>query len=365
MRSISRPVALIMEYRPMSANLVIFENLLRELLKKVNIEGVMLIPSKFKETAVLPEELSIKKIYYSKTLKIWRVSRKLRNYSIYHFIATSRFSSIAARRHPSIFTVYDLMTLKGIVPRGKRSRENLRRDIRYLNDVDIVHSISDVTRDDLCDIAGIDRNRIEVIHIGVDLTTYKVRDKAEARRLLGLPPKSPIVLNVGNEWGHKNTKRLFTAFSKVLKEVPDALLVRIGHTNEEMSPLIQTLSLGEAVIRTGPLSGTPHLYYNAADVYVCPDLDTGFGMPNLEAMASGCPVATSKNGAFPEVVGDAALLFNPFSEEEMASSIVRLLKDDRLRRELITKGLERVKGFTWEKCADKIAMLYERLIGNG
>jgi glycosyltransferase involved in cell wall biosynthesis len=102
--------------------------------------------------------------------------------------------------------------------------------------------------------------------------------------------------------------------------------------------------------------------YAAADIFVFPSLYEGFGLPVLEAMARGVPVATSGRASLAEVAGDAALIFDPESEPSIAGAIERLLADDELRRRLGDAGRERAAGFTWERTAELTVETYRRAL---
>jgi glycosyltransferase involved in cell wall biosynthesis len=101
---------------------------------------------------------------------------------------------------------------------------------------------------------------------------------------------------------------------------------------------------------------------NAADVFIFPSLEEGFGLPPLEAMACGTPVIASNRASLPEVVGDAALLVDPESEEEIAEGIKQVLANKDLREQLIKKGFERARLFSWEKTARQTLEVYKAVV---
>ena len=109
-----------------------------------------------------------------------------------------------------------------------------------------------------------------------------------------------------------------------------------------------------------PLSPLPHLYA-AASMTVFPSFYEGFGIPVVEAMACACPVVASNVTSIPEIAGDAAMLVNPNSVEEIAAAMARLDSDPELRRELIARGLRRAGMFTWNNCARQTLAAYRRL----
>jgi glycosyltransferase involved in cell wall biosynthesis len=104
------------------------------------------------------------------------------------------------------------------------------------------------------------------------------------------------------------------------------------------------------------------LLYNCADVFLYPSLYEGFGIPLLEAMACGVPVITSNTTSIPEVVGDAALLINPRDGEELKKALLSLLNDEKLRKELINRGFEQVRKFSWRKTAEDTLAIYENAL---
>ena len=104
--------------------------------------------------------------------------------------------------------------------------------------------------------------------------------------------------------------------------------------------------------------------YNMATVFVFPSFYEGFGIPVLEGMACGVPVVTSKVSSMPEVGGDAAVYFDPYDETDMAAKIESVLTDERLRKEMIAKGLQKVKEYSWEKCAEETLQVYREVLGN-
>jgi glycosyltransferase involved in cell wall biosynthesis len=103
------------------------------------------------------------------------------------------------------------------------------------------------------------------------------------------------------------------------------------------------------------------LLYNAASLFVFPSLYEGFGLPPLEAMACGLPILASNNSSIPEIVSDAALLFDAQDVEGMSDTIRRALTDDTLRKTLITKGIERATTFSWDKCARETVEVYKAI----
>ena len=160
--------------------------------------------------------------------------------------------------------------------------------------------------------------------------------------------------------------RLISAYSILRKEHKiDAKLVIAGKRTSVHKDLLKgchELGLAEDVIFTGhvPTVDLVHIY-NAADLFVYPSLNEGFGIPMLEAMACGTPVVTSNISALPEVAGDAAILVNPYNVEELAHATYGVLHNEELKQTLIEKGLERARMFSWEKTARETIEVYRQV----
>jgi len=338
---------------------VIARELFLNLKDKLNIEEVMGI--RFRENRKIKWDTLPTRIitYRTKHLRDFQLLWKLPRYDLYHF-QSHVFSSLIKHRRPAIATAIDLIPLKGGFYSGTHL-EAVKRSFQFLKDAEQIIAISQSTKKDLIELLDINPQKIKVIYLGVNHEIYRMRNKKEAKRTLGLPEDKRILLNVGTENKNKNIKRLIKVFHRLQKRFKDLMLIRVGLPSNEITDLIAKLSLAKKVLRVGFLKGYPNLYYNASDLYICADLLGGFGMPNLEAMASGCPVAASKNGAFPEVVGDAGLFFNPQDEDDIFEKIFTLLENSKLRKEYAQKGLERAKLFSWKKMADKTMKVYEQV----
>ena len=159
-------------------------------------------------------------------------------------------------------------------------------------------------------------------------------------------------MRAGSEEPRRNVSTILQAFKNVLLEYPDALLVRVGSRWDTITKMIESMNLNENIVRPGKVSEKLlPLYYSAADVYVCLDKDTGFGLPPLEAMSCGVPVVCSREGAFPEVVGNTGFLINPMDKKAAADSLKMILSDNKLRSRLSKRAFNRAK--TFNSCGDE------------
>lgn len=228
----------------------------------------------------------------------------------------------------------------------------------YMSSVrsDAIITISKKVKKDIVRYYGIPGEDISVVYHGVDREVFYARGAHEvgaARKKYGLP--ASFVLYLASSLPHKNYERLLEAFGIVKKKRPGLKLVLIGardYGHEAIRKKIGELGLTEAVVFLGwlPFEDIPAIY-SAADAFVFPSLHEGFGMPVLEAMACGVPVVCSGIEPLDEVAGDAARFIDPHDSASMAEGIVEVLSDERVRRRLVEKGLERASSFTWEKTA--------------
>lgn len=208
--------------------------------------------------------------------------------------------------------------------------------------------ISEFTRGELMRLLPRLACETPVVHNGVDpVWSTPVRGERPHRR--------PYVLFVGNIKPHKNVRRLVDAFGRIMPDVPHDLVIvgrREGMRTIDTEVVRRAETIGDRVTFTGELDFDDlRTYVASADVLVAPSLYEGFGLPPLEAMAAGCPTLVARAASLPEVCGDAALYCDPLDVNDMASRLLELLRDARLRDELRARGRAQAARFTWEACA--------------
>ncbi|MCC6905919.1 MAG: glycosyltransferase family 4 protein [Anaerolineae bacterium] len=230
---------------------------------------------------------------------------------------------------------------------------------------DHVIAVSEATRQDLIHLYGTCPEKISVIPHGVDPRFFAAPAADEAARLrveYHIPP-GPVVLTVGTLQPRKNHLRLVQAFART---GVDAVLVVAGGQGwgyDAVLREVERLGLGGRVIFTGHIPDTdlPGLYRLAA-VLAYPSLYEGFGLPPLEAMASGTPVVAANTSSLPEVVGEAGMLVDPFDVDALAAALARVLGDATLCAALSERGVERAGRFTWARAAQAVWHVYEQLL---
>lgn len=181
----------------------------------------------------------------------------------------------------------------------------------------------------------------------------------ELRKKFGLGDK-PYILTVGNLQPRKNLPRLIRAFNSWKKKGGDANLVIVGKKAWMFNDIMKAAAGGSSsIILTDYVSEEDLIrLYNAATCFVYPSFYEGFGIPPLEAMACGTPVAVANATSLPEVVGNAGIYFNPFNEKEIEASIDKLMTDENLRKELVEMGFKQIRKFDWAKSAAVIYKTY-------
>jgi glycosyltransferase involved in cell wall biosynthesis len=265
---------------------------------------------------------------------------------------------------PTVTTVYDLQhrelpTLFSRTERGYRrwAYEGAARR------ADLVLTTSEYSRGRLIEIAGVAPGKVISVPMGIDHERFRQTDDEadqDVRRQLSLPER--YVVYPANLWPHKNHDRLVDALGHVGDR--ELHMVLTGQEYGRRKALIERArhaGVADRVHHLGYVPGdaVPALY-RAAAAMVFPSLYEGFGSPPLEAMACGLPVASATSGSLAEMVGDAALTFDPTSVDEIAAAIERVVEDDGLRQRLRGEGLSRAAEFTWSKAAQRHVELYAR-----
>ena len=247
---------------------------------------------------------------------------------------------------PTVVTLHDIQhrDLPEFFGAAQRSFRRLAYD-RAARAAAAVVVLSEFVRTRALDLLELDPARVHVVPHGVDHEVFRPGDEE----------REPFILYPARPWPHKNHPRLLEAFASLQATRPRLRLVLTGGGLERLGPL------PDGVEALGPVS-SEHLasLYRRAACLVFPSLYEGFGMPPLEAMACGCPVAASNAGALPEVCGDAAVLFDPTDVDAIAAAI---LETDERRDELREQGIARAAAYTWEETARRHEAVYAEALG--
>lgn len=275
----------------------------------------------------------------------------------YYTLLTRR--GVGDYRCPVVMTVWDMIPElfpAELDPNGWNT-EAKRKAIMAAQ---AVICISENTKKDLLERYAIPEQRVSVTHLASEI------DASISHGPEPVPAK-PFFLYVGLRHSYKNFGGLLVAFAKARSLRPGAALCVVGasFSNDEERQ-IASLGLADAVEHYGHVSDA-HLakLYRCSLAFVYPSFYEGFGIPPLEAMACGTPVIAANRSSVPEVVGDAALLFDPASTDDLADILIMLTDDPPQRERLIAKGHEHAKAFSWEKTVAQTLEIYRSVSGTG
>ncbi|HXR49585.1 MAG TPA: glycosyltransferase family 1 protein [Verrucomicrobiae bacterium] len=218
---------------------------------------------------------------------------------------------------------------------------------------------TEFVKDDVARNMRTNSRKITVIYESGD--TYPMKPEAVAE----LEDKQ-FIMYIGRPSPHKNLSRLIEAYGTLKQSMPELHLALVGKRDalyKRHEQEVERLGIPD-VHFTGFLSDARVRWlYEHAAVYVFPSLSEGFGLPGLEAMANGAPVASSNATCLPEVYGDAALYFDPRNVDDMAGTIKRILTDEKLRARLISAGRKQVAKYSWRRMAEQTLEVYKRVLG--
>ena len=222
--------------------------------------------------------------------------------------------------------------------------------------IDQIICISNNTKKDLQQKYSIDASKISVVHLAVN------KDKNVRERSLNI---RPFILYVGIRQRYKNFINAIKAYarSNKLKLNFDFVCFGGGNFSKTEEELFKSLSLDRSRIHY--FEGDQldlNYFYHKARIFIFPSLYEGFGIPLLEAMNMECPVICSESSCFPEIVNDAAILFDPTDIESLEFKMEKLIYDDQLLLNLKKKGNDNLNNYSWKKCADETEKLYKKII---
>jgi len=251
-----------------------------------------------------------------------------------------------------VTTVHDM--IDDIIVPNRRKSHFKRQSVRQ---ADRVICVSEHTRNALIECYGIAPEKTSVVHLG----------KPDAPALADAPvvlPPCPYVLYVGERGGYKNFVGLVRAFAASARIRQDFQLVCFGGrplSADEMSAWTAYGLAPDRLKHCAGNDGTLHALYCGASLFVYPSLYEGFGLPPLEAMAMGTPVACSDASSIPEVVGEAGEYFDPRCTDSITQAMESVLYSEMRRHELISLGRERSARFSWDRCARETLAIYRTL----
>jgi len=255
---------------------------------------------------------------------------------------------------PSVVTIHDLayeFFPDLFLPSDLYKLKNWTRSASTQSDH--ILAVSEATKHDLVKLYDVSPDKVSVVHNGYDADTFNINKPADKKILSNYKLSSNLyILFLGTIQPRKNVIKLVQAFHLLKQNGYTGKLVvagNIGWLADDTLKVIHDSPDYKDIVITGYISDeTRKALYTFADVYVLPSLYEGFGVPAIEAMGCGAPVAVSNNSSLPEVIGDAGLVFNATDPADIARSITQIQSN---RDKWVKKSLARAKDFSWEKCA--------------
>jgi glycosyltransferase involved in cell wall biosynthesis len=343
-----------------------------------NAYVVFLNPEEFESFNCPNEKWTKKKIdipHYSlkEQTELYKILKKEQADLVYfpHFNVPVRY------KKPFVVTIHDL-TLHYYPYKEYSPKWSLKKQIqiwvyRFLMKKTVQHAqhivaISDNTKKDLQKEYSVSDEKISTILEGVP----EHFQKASEEQILAMKKKFEInksyLLYTGVWRSHKNLLNLISAFYKLIEQGKDLQLVLTGKKDlayPEIPALIDELGLNERVVLTGFVSEDELIsLHSSAEVFVFPSLYEGFGLPPLEAMQFGVPVVSSDRASLPQVCGEAAEYCNPEEPEDITRGVCQVLESTKRSDELIQKGTENLKRFSWKKMAGQILDIFNFVCNN-
>jgi len=300
----------------------------------------------------------------------WKVPIELArsNHDLFHY---PHFDLPFLSQGPLVITIYDLKYIAHpfyFPHHSHGKRLIIRLMMGYsLRRAERVIVISQKTKEDIEKNFMIDASKIDVIPLGIDNTFFMRNspdDLIDIRKRYGII--RPYFLFVGEMRPHKNIIGVINAYHHYVKHCSGEhhLVISGKRYSDYVEPemLVETLGIKEKVHFVHITDSDLPVVYQAADVFITLSKYEGFGLPVLEAMASGTPVVASNTTSIPEVVGAAGILVNPDDQNQVIQALSDVIPDGRRRETMIQAGLDRVKEFSWEKCAEQTLAVYRQVI---
>jgi glycosyltransferase involved in cell wall biosynthesis len=266
--------------------------------------------------------------------------------------------SFAPKNSHRVITVYDMMHELYPSMFLKRDFTAKWKKIAVKRSEHVI-CISESTRKDLLEYYDLPENKVSVVHLGFDKL-----DESEDESCVPAG-SNPYILYVGGRATYKNFNRLLQAYARNKFLYDNTRLVCFGGGRFTDSELRVIRELGIKENQIEQVEGDDKIlasYYRKAEVFAYPSIYEGFGIPLLEAMSLKCPVVCSNTSSFPEVAGDAGEYFDPANIDSISSAIESVVSSPEKRIELVLRGIERCKLFSWKRCAEETYEIYNGLL---
>jgi len=268
---------------------------------------------------------------------------------------------------PFIITIHDLI-LKKFPTRRASTLGPIRywlKNLAYnlviklaLKRAKKIIAVSEYTKEDILKYFDVESDKIKVIYEGSSYEGSSEPLEVGPQQRSDLhADTNPYLLYVGNAYPHKNLERLISAFKKISQEEKKLKLILVGELDYFYKRL-QKISPANVIFTDFVSDQRLFNLYQNASLYIFPSLYEGFGLPPLEAMAHNLPVVSSNSSCLPEILGQAAIYFDPENTDDMINKIKKVLQDKELQKKLISRGQKTIKKYSWQKMAQKTLRVY-------
>ena len=270
---------------------------------------------------------------------------------------------------PQVVTIHDLAYLYYPEDFIKKDLWQLKNWTKFsVNKAGKIIAVSKTTKKDVLKNYQIGEEKVAVIYNGYEKQINKLKNENFELIEKFKFKNEKYILFVGTIQPRKNLKTLIDAFSKFLQINKDFKLIIVGKKGwlyESIFEKVKAMKLEKKVIFTDHVSDSELIWlYKNAFCLVLPSLYEGFGIPVLEAMNFDCPVVASFSSSLPEIGGDASLYFDPKNPDNLLEKLKSLKENKELRKELIAKGRQRIKDFSWEKCGEETLQVLTKVVFN-
>jgi glycosyltransferase involved in cell wall biosynthesis len=302
--------------------------------------------------------------YPSKTTRVFlalnplfaKVAMEIDKPNIVHETYYSSINTVP-KGSKTVITVLDMIHEKFVDSMGGKKFLDVKANA--IKRADSIICISENTKQDLVELLNIDPAKISVIYLGHTVERYKTVSDEPIM-------SEPYILYVGlTDLPYKNFERLLRAYAKSVQLQKHFKLVCFGSKSFSKEQLNLIDSMGVNRSNVAHYSGNDSLlanFYRHAAAFIYPSLYEGFGIPPLEAMSFNCPVICSNTSSIPEVVGDAGEYFDPYNVDSICESVEKVVFSSTVSDKLRSKGEERIKHFSWDKCAMETKAVYEKMM---
>ena len=313
---------------------------------------------------------------------VWLMTREVMRHALDLFFFPAVYSYYPiVNRIPILVTIHDMipeMHPQEVFPNSKLRRFWQLKQKLAIWQSSMIITVSQFSQKQIMEYCQLPREKVRVIPEGPGEAFHKEIDSAKVDSVLqslGLTKEDRFLLYVGGLSPHKNLRTLLDAYHELISEenFRDIRLVLVGDYQSDsffsdypvLKDMVEKEGLKDRVIFTGFITD-PDLacVYAAATCLVFPSFLEGFGLPAVEAMACGTPVAASNIGSLPEVLGEAGCFFDPYSKESLLNSLRKILSSSKFRESLRTHGFDRAKHYRWENAATNLLSIFQDTVSS-